>query len=188
MIQPAIRDNNLVAMTDAFETLRDKAAPLFHLLQSTSFIEGNKIALPELIADVFKKSWGEMNHRERCLHIGKNICSMFSKRFDYLILVCKSSLDFIVATIKAIAATLLKWVIKSQDPAKHWRHTGVALFTIFNSVFGIITPKYANLSQLFFSVTVLGITGRNVKDKINNLIIGVQNRWQQAQQTAAPQP
>jgi len=186
ILQPDDR-NNLRNITDVFVTLQDSAAPFFHLLQSTSFIEANKIAIPQLLLEVFKKNWSQMDIRERTFSVGRSISSTISTRFNYLVLLCKSSLDLVIVLIKAVVSTILKIVVHSQEPAKHWRHFGVALFTIINSTFGIITPKYANLSQLFFSVTTLSIKGKNVKDKINNLIIEVQNRWQRVHQQAINQ-
>lgn len=182
--QPTARNNNLTGITEAFDALKTSATPLVHLLQSTSFIEGNKIALPQLVHRVLQKSWSQMTRKERAAHVGKEICSTLAKRFDYAVLFAKSTLDLLVSTIKAIAATLLATFMTSQEPAKHWRHVGVAIFTVFNSIFGLITPTLANRTQLFFSVTLLGITGRNIEEKINNLIRELQNRWQQAQDPA----
>ena len=163
---------NVNQLSTVFSGIKDSFKPFTDLFQSTSFVEGNKTAISHLFEETLlnSKPWAAMSHKERFFFLGKNVVHAVSSRFDHAALACKSALDLIICTVRAVAASILRPVTSSVDPVKHWRHAGVALYTTFNGLVGVISPKLASTSQFLFSGAVLAVHGNNIHEKMNNLV------------------
>ena len=166
---------NITQLTGVFQAVQNTASPILQILDSTSFIEANKLAISN-IADILLKPPQEGRNRPaKTFSFFKETTLFITSRLNYILLVCKAIFDLIIVTFKALSSILFLILVPSLKPSKHLKHIGIALFTIFNGTLGIVIPKFASRNQLVFSITVLGVAGRDVKEKIRRLMTEIEN-------------
>lgn len=166
----AINKNQFLDIFKEISTLGNQIAPFTDLAQSSSFIEGNKIAITQLVNNLIEKPWHDLSRSEKFKSLAGRAVEFVAYRFDYLVALGHASLDFVASLIKAIASSALRLISNDVTPVKYWRHTGVALFSILNSTLGVVTPTIANFGQLGCSAALVSIHGKNVKDQVSTII------------------
>lgn len=175
-------------IVDKMVDLKSDLVAFGDLITSTSFVEGNKVALDVMLnnqglspvdktADVadsklkMQKSWSdEMTAKERITFAARKIVNSVSSRFKYTVLLAHSSMDLVASLVMAVASTILLPTGLDLPVEKRWRHTGIALYTVLNSVLGVVSPHIASKSQMLFTVSVLSIHGKSFQEKLDKIL------------------
>lgn len=165
-----IENHQVISVFDEIRSIGNSLIPVVNLLESNSFVEGNKIAINQIIHNYLQKPWNNLNGGEKFKSLCGRAVNFVSNRCDYVKALGFATWDFVVTLIRAVASSVLRIFTADATPSKHWHLTGFALFSIVNSVLGIVTPTLANGSQCIF--TALVIKGRvdSVRSEVSAVV------------------